>query len=268
MFNVRCFCLSVVLALASAFAQAQPLAIRTFAGSISAGSTNGPAAGARFKHPVGLATDIGGNIYVADTENSTVRKITPGGMVSTLAGQAGLSGAVDGQGGAARFLSPQGIAVDDQGNVYVAEQVPQQIDSFNPSNFLGSFAALGTGQFNSPVGMAVDSSGNVYVADTAYNRVDRFNPTNVAGTFTTFGSLGSGIGQFHNPNAVAIDSTGNVYVADSLNDRIAIFDPTNFAGTGCGAASPANGANRRSASSTICACETAPAAEITMSGLR
>src|SRR5204863_9562419 len=86
-----------------------------------AGSADGMGSAARFNHPWGVATDSAGNVYVADRDNSTIRKVTPGGVVTTLAGLAGSYGSVDGTGSAARFYNPMGVATDSAGNVYVAD---------------------------------------------------------------------------------------------------------------------------------------------------
>src|SRR5439155_4925313 len=85
------------------------------------GSVDGTAGAARFNYPSGLAVDSAGNVYVADSGNSTIRKITPHGAVTTLAGSAGQSGSADGTGSAARFNNPSSVAVDSLSNVYVAD---------------------------------------------------------------------------------------------------------------------------------------------------
>ena len=96
--------------------------VTTLAGTAgSSGSEDGTGGAARFDDPYGVAVDSGGNVYVSDEDNHTIRKITAGGVVSTLAGTAGYSGRADGTGGAARFNYPLGVAVDSSGNVYVAD---------------------------------------------------------------------------------------------------------------------------------------------------
>src|SRR5262249_40021863 len=96
--------------------------VQTLAGLAgAAGSANGKGSAARFNGPRGLAVDGAGNVYVADTENHTIRKITPGGLVTTLAGSAGQSGSVNGTGSAARLNEPNGLAVDSATNIYVAD---------------------------------------------------------------------------------------------------------------------------------------------------
>jgi hypothetical protein len=100
---------------------AQPLTFTTFVGRDSAGSADGTGSAARFAFCTGVATDHAGNVYVSDYFNNTIRKITPAGAVTTLAGSAGLLGNADGTGSAARFDSPRGVATDRGGNVYVAD---------------------------------------------------------------------------------------------------------------------------------------------------
>jgi sugar lactone lactonase YvrE len=143
----------------------------------SHGSDDGTGSAARFFTPEGIAVDSSGNLYVADTNNQTIRKISPAGVVSTLAGQAGLSGSSDGAGSAARFQNPSDLAVDSSGNILVADTDNHTIRKIAPAGLTGTVAgqaglsggANGTGsaaRFFYPAGVAVDSAGNVYVADT------------------------------------------------------------------------------------------------------
>ena len=154
--------------------------VTLFAGSTlgAAGSLNGAGSNARFNQPAAIAVDSGGTLYVADTGNHTIRKVTSAGLVSTLAGLAANSGYADGSGTAARFNSPAGIAVDSSGNVYVADTGNHTIRRITPAGVVTTIAgaagipgaATGTGsaaRFNGPAGVAVDNtSGIVYLADT------------------------------------------------------------------------------------------------------
>ncbi len=137
------------------------------------GSVDGSGSQARFNAPHGVATDHAGNVYVSDSANGTIRKITPGGVASTLAGLPGYSGNTDGNGHDARFGNPQGLAVDNQGNIYVADTGNNTVRKITPLGVVTTLAGLagagGAGadaRFNSPGGVAADSAGNVYVADT------------------------------------------------------------------------------------------------------
>ena len=131
-----------------------------------------------------MAVDSSGNVYVADTGNDTIRKITPAGVVTTLAGSAGNVGSADGTGSAARFYYPLGVAVDSSGNVYVADTDNYTIRQITPAGVVTTLAGLagnsgsadGTGsaaRFYYPSGVAVDSTGNVYVADSTTTRSGR-----------------------------------------------------------------------------------------------
>src|SRR2546421_37377 len=151
-----------------------PYTFTTLAGPDSFGSADGTGSAARFYYPYGVATDSSGNVYVADSYNSTIRRITPAGVVTTLAGLAGITGSADGTGSAARFYYPYGVATDSSGNVYVADSYNSTIRLITPPGVmstLSAFAAIfrtadGTGsaaRFYLPQGVATDSSGNVYV---------------------------------------------------------------------------------------------------------
>ncbi|HVV55633.1 MAG TPA: NHL repeat-containing protein [Mucilaginibacter sp.] len=144
------------------------------------GNADGIDTAARFDLPEGLAVDAAGNIYVADNGNNTIRKIAPGGTVTTLAGT-GTAGFANGSGTAASFNSPFGIAVDGAGNIYVADSGNNMIRKITPAGEVSTFAgktaagaANGTGAnagFNTPSGLVVDAAGNVYVADENNNQV-------------------------------------------------------------------------------------------------
>lgn len=160
--------------------------VSTIAGfALTSGSADGTNSAARFNTPQGVTVDSAGNVYVADSWNDTIRKLTLTGTnwaVSTIAGSAGNIGSSDGTNGAARFNEPAGIAVDSATNLYVADTYNDTIRKLTPvgtnwviSTIAGLTANAGsadgtnsTARFNNPMGVAVDSAGNVYVADT-YN---------------------------------------------------------------------------------------------------
>src|SRR5205085_2296558 len=206
----------------------------TFAGNAYGG--NGTGSQAIFAYPYATAVDGAGNVYVADTYNYTVRKITPAGVVTTLAGLAGEDGSTDGTGSYARFSYLFGIAVDGAGNVYVTD-LSNTIRKITPAGVVTTLAgtpgvhgsADGAGsaaQFWQPWGIAVDSAGIVYVADQANSTIRKITPagvvTTIAGAAGMFGSAdGSGsAARFNAPDGIAVDSSGNLYVADTLNSTI------------------------------------------------
>jgi sugar lactone lactonase YvrE len=227
--------------------------VTTLAGSPGQwGSADGTGSEARFYHLGGLAVDIQGNVYVgtsAEGDGSMIRKITPAGMVTTLAGSDGPFGAEDGTGSAARFKSPWGVAVDNAGNIYVADFGNHTIRKITPAGVVTTLAgdpqfdengrstgdaADGTGteaRFYAPYGVAVDRAGNVYVADSGNNTIRKISPagmvTTLAGRAGQTGNAdGSGsAARFSNPGGLAVDSAGNVYVADSGNHTIRRITP-------------------------------------------
>ncbi len=203
----------------------------------SAGSADGTGSAARFDTPRSLVVDAASNLYVADTFNNTIRKITPAGVVSTLAGMAGSGGAADGTGSAARFSSPHGLAIDTAGNVYVAGFAPT-IRKITPAGVVTTLAgsagsqgtADGTGsaaRFRQPLDLALDSAGNVYVADGGSSAtIRKVTPagvvTTLAGLAGSFGSVdGSGTAaRFGDPRGIAVDAADNIYVSDRSNHNL------------------------------------------------
>lgn len=156
--------------------------VSTLAGSGSQGSADGTGTAASFKYPVGVAVDSSNNVYVADSGNNKIRKVTSAGVVTTLAGT-GVSGSTNGPGTSATFNDPEGVAVDTAGNVYVASTGNNKIRKITPAGYVSTL--IGTGAsgatngvpvasaatFHSPQGIGFDTAGNLYVADTSNNEI-------------------------------------------------------------------------------------------------
>ncbi len=204
--------------------------VSTFAGSKGVyGSADGVGTSATFFNPNGLAVDAMDNVYVADTSNNKIRKITSAGIVTTLAGS-GVYGSADGVGAAASFRSPYGVAVDNIGNVYVADLNNQKIRKITPTGVVTTLAGSG---FYNPTGVAVDKEGNVYVADSANNKIKKITPAGGVTTLAGSGLSGSnnGIGadaSFSYPSGVAVDASGSVYIANTNQNDIKKCSPSSY----------------------------------------
>jgi trimeric autotransporter adhesin len=241
--------------------------VQTIGGGFS--GDGGPAAKALLHNPGGVAVDRQGNVYIADTRNERIRKVSPGGTITTFAGGgSGISGA-SGPATSAYFQLPTAVAVDGQGKVYIADSSASFVYRVSPGGILTRFAGMlpaggvafgfsGDGgpatsaQLNSPGDVAVDGHGNVYISDTGNNRV---REVSASGTIRTI--AGTGVAGFSGdrgpatsakldqPAGIAVDGHGNVYIADRYNARVRKVTPsgtiTTVAGNGQGGVSFATG---------------------------
>jgi sugar lactone lactonase YvrE len=213
--------------------------ISTVAGNGTAGFSGdgGPATAAQLNSPFGVAIDLVGNLYIADPNNDRIRKVTAAGVINTVAGN-GIFG-FSGDGGpatSARLGSPPGVAVDSEGNLYIADQFNHCIRKVTPAAVISTVVGNGSAGFsgdggpatsaklNAPSGVAVDSAGNLYIADRGNYRVRRVMASGVISTVAGNGTVGySGDGgpatlaQMGFPTSVAADPANNLYIADQSN---------------------------------------------------
>jgi sugar lactone lactonase YvrE len=206
------------------------------------GSADGTGVTARFNYPSGITLDTTGNLWVADTFNHTIRKITPSGVVTTVAGAVGVAGKADGIGSQARFNYPWGLAFDNTGNLIIADTYNHLVRVMDPSGIVTAYAGSGTkgsldssahnASFNFPIAVAADAARNVYVVDYGNSAIRKITASGtvltLAGNAATSGAEdGSGSSaHFSAPYALALDANGNIFVADSGNHEIRKVTPS------------------------------------------
>ncbi len=173
-----------------------------------------------------------GDLYVADTNHNRILVYSPAGQLLARFGANGGDGSPGS--GPGEFNHPEAVAVDNAGDVYVADTYNNRIVELSPSgSVLEQWGSRGSGdgRFHSPTGIALDAAGNVYVVDSENNRVEVFDSS---GHFLEkWGERGIGPGEFSQPTAIAVDCNGDVYVADTNNNRVERFDPVSPSGSGC-----------------------------------
>jgi sugar lactone lactonase YvrE len=214
----------------------------------------GLATSAELCFPSGVAVDSGGNLYIADRGTNRIRKVTPSGTISTVAGNG--NGGYSGDGGlatSAELYAPSGVAVDSGGNLYIAAPVANRIRKVTPSGTISTVAGNGiqgysgdgglatSAELYAPWGVAVDSGGNLYIADSGNERIRKVAPSGTISTVAGNGTLDySGDGglatsaELYQPYGVAVDSGGNLYIADSGNERIRKVAPSGTISTVAG----------------------------------
>jgi NHL repeat len=209
----------------------------------SAGSLDGNGIRAQFGEPEAFAIANDGTMYVADTQNSTIRKIAPDGTVTTIAGQVRSAGSAEGPMGENKLCYPKGIDVDDAGNVYIADGGCSRIYRLSPDGQLTTIAGSGDGYadgpsreaaFEEPQGLAVFGN-EIYVADKGNNAIRILTPTeNDYNVITIAGSSSGGFGdadgrgsdvRFDRPVGISPDNQGNALIADYSNQAVRILTP-------------------------------------------
>jgi sugar lactone lactonase YvrE len=219
--------------------------VTTFAGNGTSGFQDGNLMGSEFSSPSGMVLDAQGNMYISDSFNNRIRKIGTDGTVSTIAGN-GTAGYVDGPAAQAEFYAPQGLAVDAQGDVFVADYGNNVIRKITSAGTVSTYAGNGVAAFvdgnaskvaafNGPAGIAFDQKGNLFVADRNNNMIRKITPTGGVSLFA--GVLTSGYtnltvdsatgvwGAFNSPNGIVVDAKGNIFVADLGNNAIRQITP-------------------------------------------
>jgi sugar lactone lactonase YvrE len=223
--------------------------VTTFAGNVIPGSIDGIGIKASFVGPSGLTIDASGNLYIADTGNNKIRKISPTGVVTTVAGT-GVGGSVDGDRSQASFLAPTDVVVDAAGNLYVADISNNKIRKITPSGVVSTFAGSGAEGSKDGIGIlaslhyprfiTIDASGNLFVSEWGSHKIRKISPAGIVTTLAgggIYGVDGAGsIAGFALPSGLTIDATGNLYVADVHSNKIRKITPagvvTTFVGTG------------------------------------
>jgi len=222
-------------------------------GKYSYSGDGGQATSAQLNTPKATAADASGNLYIADTSNNVVRKVTAGGVISTVAGN-GTAG-FGGDGGAAasaQLYAPQGVAVDANGNLYIADTENARVRKVSGGNistvagngtagYGGDGAAAASAQLSLPQGLAVDAAGNLYIADFSNNRIRKVTAGGIITTIAGNGLAGySGDGaaataaQLTTPVSVAADNLGNVYIADTGNNAVRLVNTSGIISTVAG----------------------------------
>jgi sugar lactone lactonase YvrE len=245
-------CVGLVLACCPALPaqSASSYLIATLAGNGTAefSGDGGPATAGGLSSPLGVAVDGSGNVFIADTFNARIRKVTPQGFITTVAGS-GMAG-FSGDGGpatAAELFGPYSVAVDALGNLFIADTDNNRIREVTPQGIISTVAGYGSGTYGShgfsgdggpataaelnfPYGVAVDALGNLFIADTENSRIREVTPEGVISTVAGGGYyLGDGgpatAAELNSPMGIAVDALGDLFIGDTFNNRIREVTP-------------------------------------------
>lgn len=205
--------------------------VTTLAGDAE-GFADGMGSAARFDTPSGLGIDGAGNLYVADTGNHAIRKITAEGVVTTLAGD-GIAGFRDGPASQARFNAPIGVAVDAAGNVYVADTYNDRIRRIGIDGVVSTLAGgerpgyqdgpATAARFDTPAALARDALGNLWVADLRNNAIRKVSPLGDVTTLARTEAEDDGADLLRRPLAIAVTHDGLLYVGEMASGRVLQF---------------------------------------------
>jgi sugar lactone lactonase YvrE/PKD repeat protein len=232
--------------------------ITTIAGSgvLGFGGDGGPATAAKLDNPWGGRMDAAGNIYIVESSNSRVRKISTSGIITTVAGNGALAYYGDGgQATAAALNYPFAMGIDAAGNLYICDSYNNVIRKVTTSGIISTVAGIDSAGFNGdgiqataaglndPSGLTFDTNGNLYIADTGNNRIRKISTSGIISTVAGNGTGGYGgdggqatATELNQPSAVAIDASGNIFIADDDNNRIRMINTagiiSNIAGSG------------------------------------
>jgi hypothetical protein len=215
-----------------------PFVVTTYAGS-SKGFLDGNATTAKFNGLTSVVSDKDGIVFVVDNKNHSIRKITPDGIVTTIAGD-GFAGSKDGIGNNANFNSPVGIALGKDGNLYVADNQNHSIRQITPDGIVSTFAGTGApgykdgaakeAQFKNPMGIAIAADGTIYISEYKNLRIRKISPVGTVSTLAGSGEIGKADGtgiaaSFNGPTGLSVGPSGNIYVADESNHLIRKITP-------------------------------------------
>jgi len=217
-------------------------AVTTIAGSGAEGFADGVGTNAIFAAPTGICIDSQGNLYVTDFWNFKIRKITPAGVVTTVAGTT--QGYTDGNVTIAQFGYLAGICVDTQGNLYVADGGNNRIRKITPTGVVSTVAGSTSGyqdgigtnsKFDYPSGICIDPSNNLFITETFGQKIRKINSfgivSTVAGSTLGYADGQGTSAQFSMATGICIDNFGNIFVTDSFNNRIRKITPSGLVST-------------------------------------
>jgi sugar lactone lactonase YvrE len=237
------FVFAIVLVLSGGLTrEAQAQIITTVAGTgiLGFSGDGGAAIAAELHFPTGVAADLSGNIYIVDTDNQRVRKVTSSGIISTNAGNGGIGYTGDGGAATSAWLNyPGAIAVDAAGNIYIGDGSNNCVRKVNSSGIISTIAGTGTAGYSGDGGpavsaqlnyissIAVDAAGNIFLADGFNQRIRKINTSGIITTIAGNGTSGfSGDGgaataaALSHPEGISVDAAGNIFITDTDNNRI------------------------------------------------